>query len=105
MHNDGGAVAPRTALGLSRQVPRLDPPVTCAGDKACARAGTWQPWLAPGHPLEYEVNQAWRQRWLTAGQSFPDPKRGWMLPLDASELAWHLIEAGQVDRGHTKEDK
>jgi hypothetical protein len=105
MHNDGGAVAPRTALRLSRQVPRLDPPVSCAGGKACSRTGTWQPWLAPGHPLEYEVNQAWRQRWLTAGQSFPDPKRDWMLPLDASELAWHLIEPEHVDRGLTKEDK
>lgn len=93
VHNDGGAVAPRTALRLSRQVARLKPEVECVGNKKCSRTGTWQPWLAPGHPLEQEVNQAWRQRWLTAGQPFPDPKRDWMLPLESTELKWHLLEA------------
>jgi hypothetical protein len=93
VRNNGGAVAPRTALRLSRQVERLAPQVECNGHKECARTGTWQPWLAPGHPLEQEVNQAWRQRWLTAGQPFPDPKRDWMLPLDGAELKWHLLEA------------
>lgn len=92
VHNDGGAVAPRTALRLSRQVARLAPPVECAGDQACADTGTWQPWLAPGHRLEQEVNQAWRQRWLRAGQPFPDPKRDWMLPLESADLTWHLLE-------------
>jgi len=97
VRNDGGAVAPRTALRLSRQVPRLDPPVECAGSKACPITGTWQPWLAPGHPLEQEVNQAWRQRWLTAGQTFPDPKRDWMLPLESADLKWHLLERETAD--------
>lgn len=92
VRNDGGAVAPRTALRLSREVPRLGPPVECAGNKTCPITGTWQPWLAPGHPLEQEVNQAWRQRWLTAGQSFPDPKHDWMLPLESADLKWHLLE-------------
>lgn len=92
VRNDGGAVAPRTVLRLSRQVPRLGSPVECAGNKACPITGTWQPWLAPGHPLEQEVNQAWRQRWLTAGQTFPDPKRDWMLPLESADLKWHLLE-------------
>jgi hypothetical protein len=95
VHNNGGMVAPRTALRLSRQVPRLSPPVACSGNKVCPITGTWQPWLVPGHPLEQEVNQAWRQRWLTAGQSFPDPKRDWMLPLDSAELKWHLLEANK----------
>jgi hypothetical protein len=93
VHNNGGMVAPRTALRLSRQVPRLSTPVECSGNKVCPVTGTWQPWLAPGHPLEQEVNHAWRQRWLTAGQPFPDPKRDWMLPLDSAELKWHLLEA------------
>jgi hypothetical protein len=93
VHSDGGAVAPRTALRLSRQVARLNPEVEHAGNTICTRTGTWQPWLAPGHPLEQEVNQAWRQRWLTAGQPFPDPKRDWMLPLESNELKWHLIES------------
>jgi hypothetical protein len=93
VRNDSGAVAPRTALRLSRQVARLAPPMECDGDKTCPYTGTWQPWLAPGHPLEHEVNQAWRQRWLTAGQAFPNPKSDWMLPLDSAELKWHLLEA------------
>jgi hypothetical protein len=93
VRNNGGAVAPRTALRLSRQVARPAPQVECNGNKECRITGTWQPWLAPGHPLEQEVNQAWRQRWLTAGQPFPDPKRDWMLPLDGAELKWHLLEA------------
>ncbi|MBQ5946311.1 tetratricopeptide repeat protein [Massilia sp. ST3] len=92
VRNDGGAVAPRTALRLSRQVQSLAPSVECAGNKACPVTGTWQPWVAPGHPLEQEVNQAWRQRWLTAGQAFPDPKRDWMLPLESADLKWHLLE-------------
>lgn len=92
VRNDGGAVAPRTALRLSREVARLAPLVECAGNKTCPVTGTWQPWLAPGHPLEQEVNQAWRQRWLTAGQAFPDPRRDWMLPLESSDLKWHLLE-------------
>jgi len=93
VRNDGGAVAPRTALRLSRQVKWPSPQVECTGNKQCAVTGTWQPWLTPGHPLEQEVNHAWRQRWLTAGQPFPDPKRDWMLPLDSAELKWHLLEA------------
>ena len=92
VHNDGGAVTPRTAQRLSREVARLVPPVACDGNKTCPITGTWQPWLAPGHPLEREVNQPWRQRWLTAGQPFPDPKRDWMLPLGSAELKWHLLE-------------
>jgi hypothetical protein len=92
VRNDSGAVTPRTALRLSRQVARLEPQVECEGNQKCVITGTWQPWLAPGHPLEQEVNQAWRQRWLTAGEPFPDPKRDWMLPLDSAELKWHLLE-------------
>jgi hypothetical protein len=93
VRNTGGAVTPRTALRLSRQVERPSRQMECDGHKACLITGTWQPWLAPGHPLEQEVNQAWRQRWLTAGQPFPDPKRDWMLQLDSAELKWHLLEA------------
>ena len=93
VRNNGGVVAPRTALRLSREVERPAPQVECDGSKKCPITGTWQPWLAPGHPLEQEINQAWRQRWLTAGQPFPDPKRDWMLALDSAELKWHLLEA------------
>jgi hypothetical protein len=98
VHNDAGAVAPRTALRLSRQVARIEPPVACDGHKACPRTGTWQPWVTPGHPLEYEINQAWRQRWLTAGENFPDPKRDWMLPLDSADLKWHLLESSEPEK-------
>lgn len=98
VRNDGGAVAPRTALRLSRQVELPSPLLECTGNQKCPTTGTWQPWLAPGHPLEQEVNQAWRQRWLTAGQPFPDPKRDWMLPLDSADLKWHLLEADTPER-------
>jgi len=92
VRNDGGAVAPRTAARLSRQVIVPEPRLVQDGNKTCSRTGTWQPWLASGHPLEQSVNQAWRQRWLTNGQSFPDPKRDWMLPLDSADVKWHLLE-------------
>jgi len=93
VRNNGGAVAPRTALRLAREVQRPTPHMACDAHEACPATGTWQPWLPPGHPHEQAVNQAWRQRWLTAGQPFPDPKRDWMLPLDRGELKWHLLEA------------
>ena len=93
VRNNGGAVAPRTAARVSRQVVLPEPRIVQDGDENCSHTGTWQPWVTPGHPLEQAVNQAWRQRWLTAGQSFPDPKRDWMLPLDSADLKWHLLEA------------
>ena len=93
VRNNGGAVAPRTALRLAREVRLPAPHIACDAHEACPATGTWQPWLPPGHPHEQAVNQAWRQRWLTAGQPFPDPKRDWMLPLDHGEVKWHLLEA------------
>ena len=93
VRNNGGAVAPRTAARLARVVDRPEPHVECGSHKACPVTGTWQPWLPPGHTYELAVNQAWRQRWLTAGQPFPDPKRDWMLPLNGGELKWHLLES------------
>lgn len=93
LRNNGGAVEPRTAARLSRQVARPTPNIECDSNKACPVTGTWQPWVRPGHPLEQAINQAWRQRWLTAGEPFPDPKRDWMLPLDGADLKWHLLEA------------
>ena len=38
------------------------------------------------------VNQYWRQRWLIAGQPFPQPQRDWLLPLPDQELTWHLMD-------------
>ena len=93
VRNNGGAVAPRAAAKLAREVARPEPHMECDSHKACPVTGTWQPWLPPGHPHEQAVNQTWRQRWLTAGQPFPDPQRDWMLPLDSRELKWHLLEA------------
>lgn len=98
VHNNGGAVLPRSAAKLAREVTPPEPRVECAGHWNCPRTGTWQPWVAPGHPLEFAVNQPWRQRWLTAGQPFPDPKRDWMLPLDSADLKWYLLEAEAPER-------
>jgi hypothetical protein len=98
IRNNGGAVAPRAAATLAREVTPPEPPVQCDGHTRCPQTGTWQPWVPPGHPLEQAINQPWRQRWITAGQPFPDPKRDWMLPLDSNELTWHLLEAETPNR-------
>ncbi|MCG2583666.1 tetratricopeptide repeat protein [Massilia sp. TS11] len=93
VRNNGGAAEPRTAMNLSTTLARPEPYVDCLGSKPCKQTGVWQPWVPPGHALEQAINQPWRQAWLTAGQPFPDPKRDWMLPIDSSELKWHLMEA------------
>lgn len=98
VHNNDGAVEPRAAAGLAREVDRPQPHVQCGAHAACPIGGTWQPWLPPGHPLEQAVNQTWRQRWLTAAQPFPDPRRDWMLPLNSGEVQWHLIESEPLKR-------
>ncbi|MBW8898958.1 MAG: sel1 repeat family protein, partial [Massilia sp.] len=90
-HNDG-AVEPVAVAGLSRQVARPEPHRVCGADQACPVTGTWQPWLAPAHPLRHAVNQPWRQTWLTEGQRFPDLRRDWLLPLEPDELTWHLLD-------------
>jgi len=92
VHHNHGAVEPQTVAGLSRQVVRPEPHLACAADQACPLTGTWQPWLAPDHPLRHAVNQPWRQAWLTEGERFPDPERDWLLPLDPDELTWHLLD-------------
>lgn len=98
VRNNHGAVAPRAAEGLARQVAPPRAHLDCAPGTPCPVTGTWQPWLPPGHRFEQAVNQPWRQTWLTAGQTFPDPKRDWRLPLDGQELKWHLLEASAPER-------
>jgi hypothetical protein len=93
VRNNNGAVEPRSAAGLASEVTRPEPHLQCSSHVACPATGIWQPWLPPGHPLEQAVNQTWRQRWLTAGQPFPDPKRDWMLPVNNNEVTWHLLHA------------
>lgn len=92
VHHNDGAVEPRAAAGLMREVPALTPPRSCAADQVCPITGTWQPWLPSEHPLRHAVNQPWRQAWITAGQRFPHPQHDWLLPLDVSDLAWHLLD-------------
>ncbi|MCG2583664.1 tetratricopeptide repeat protein [Massilia sp. TS11] len=102
VRNNGGAAEPRTAMNLSTTLARPEPYVDCLGSKPCKQTGVWQPWVPPGHALEQAINQPWRQAWLTAGQPFPDPKRDWMLPIDSSELQWHLMEAAPAGTVQTK---
>jgi hypothetical protein len=97
VHHNHGAVEPQTVASLSRDVARPEPHRACEPDQACPVTGTWQPWLAPEHPLHHAVNQPWRQGWITAGQHFPDPRRDWLLPLDLDELTWHLLDSETPD--------
>jgi hypothetical protein len=97
VHHNHGAVEPQAVAGLARELVRPGPLRACAADEACPVTGTWQPWLAPEHPLRQAVNQPWRQAWLTAGHHFPDPQRDWLLPLDPDELTWHLLDSEMPD--------
>jgi TPR repeat protein len=91
--HDQAAVQPKVAANLSREVVPPEPHMSCRFDAPCPVAGIWQPWVAPGHPLERAINQTWRQSWLTEGQAFPHPQRDWLLPLLPDEVTWHLMES------------
>jgi TPR repeat protein len=93
VRHDQGEVAPKTAAGLSREVARPEPHVSCRFDAHCPVSGIWQPWVVPGHALEHAINQAWRQSWLTEGEAFPHPHRDWLLPLAPDEVTWHLMDS------------
>lgn len=103
VHHNHGAVEPQAVAGLARELVRPEPHRACEADQACPVTGTWQPWLAPEHPLRHAVNQSWRQAWRAAGQHFPDPKRDWLLPLDSDELTWHLLDSETPDLLQAKE--
>lgn len=102
VHHNHGAVEPRAAAGLMREVAISTPLRVASSAQACPATGTWQPWLPPGHPWHHLVNQPWRQAWVTAGQRFPDPRTDWLLQLDASDLTWHLLDARQPNRKEKK---
>ena len=97
-HNHG-AVEPRAARGLLREVARPEPWLSCACGQACPVSGVWQPWVSAGHPLQAIVNQYWRQAWLTQGAPFPQPRRDWLLDLPDDEVTWHLMDASSIDIG------
>jgi hypothetical protein len=103
VHHNHGAVEPRATAILMREVPEPEPHRSCTADQACPITGTWQPWLPPEHPMRHAVNQPWRQAWVTAGQGFPHPQNDLLLPLDASELTWHLLDSKKLELEHVKE--
>ena len=105
VHHDDGAVMPRAPAGLMREVALPAPHRSATAAQACPATGSWQPWLPLEHPLRHAVNQPWRQAWVTAGQRFPDPQTDWLLPLDASELTWHLFDSKKPALEHDKEHK
>jgi uncharacterized protein len=94
-----GAVEPRAARGLLREVARPEPLLSCACDLVCPVSGVWQPWVAADHPLQAIVNQYWRQAWLNQGAPFPRPRRDWLLDLPDDEVTWHLMDASLPDLG------
>ena len=97
-HNHG-AVEPRAARGLLREVARPEPLLSCACGQACPVSGVWQPWVAADHPLQAIVNQYWRQAWLTQGAPFPQPRRDWLLDLPDDEVTWHLMDMSLPEIG------
>ncbi|MFZ3289373.1 MAG: tetratricopeptide repeat protein [Telluria sp.] len=90
-HNHG-AIEPRAARGLVREVTR--PAVFEAGVRTpiCPATGVWQPWVSCDHPLQAIVNQHWRQTWLIEGQPFPRPEQDWLLPFALEDLTWYLMD-------------
>ena len=97
-HNHG-AVEPRAARGLLREVARPSPWLSCACGQACPVSGVWQPWVAADHPLQAIVNQYWRQTWLSQGAPFPRPRRDWLLDLPGDEVTWHWMDMSLPDIG------
>jgi hypothetical protein len=92
------AVAPQAVSALVREVRAPQSRLHRTSDQRCSVAGIWQPWVPDGHPLQSIVNQPWRQTWLAAGQSFPQPERDWLLDLSAKDVMWHLMENPGEDR-------
>jgi hypothetical protein len=103
VHHNYDAVEPRGPAGPMREVAVPEPRRSATASQACPVTGAWQPWLPPEHPLRHAVNQPWRQAWVSAGQRFPDPQTDWLLPLDASELIWHLLDSKKPELEHDKE--
>jgi hypothetical protein len=95
-HHHGDAV-PVAVSGLVREVAHNAPLMACPAVAVCPATGSWQPWISVDHPLSAMVNQAWRQVWLSKGQTFPGPAQDWLLPLEADELTWHLIDDAPVN--------
>jgi TPR repeat protein len=91
--HDQNAVHPKTAPSHSREVAAPEWHTLCRSEAPCPVSGIWQPWVAPGHPLEHAINQAWRQLWRTEGQAFPHPQRDWLLPLEPDDVTWHLMDS------------
>lgn len=91
------AVEPRSAAGLTQEIVRHEPYVSCRASTECPVTGIWQPWLPSDHPLHDVVNQPWRQSWLEAGQRFPEPENDWMLSLDTKEITWHLLDSAPAN--------
>lgn len=85
-------VAPPSAKGNTRDLAIQYPQLSCTTDEPCPVTGTWQPWTASELPLAMLINQHWRQAWVLAGQSFPNPRNDWLWPFPAPELRWFLME-------------
>jgi len=87
------AVHPRGAGGITREIARPEQHLSCEPNKSCPLTGTWQPWLPHEHPLRQEINQPWRQAWVSAKQPFPDLQSDSLGSQDRNPLKWYLMEA------------
>ena len=90
------AVHPKGAGGITREIARPAQHLSCEPNKSCPLTGTWQPWLPHEHPLRQEINQPWRQAWVSAKQPFPDLQYDSLVWQDCNPLKWYLMEAEVV---------
>lgn len=93
---DRKTVAPPIVRGRTREIAAPANLVSCAENERCPVTGVWQPWLSSDHQLAPLVNQCWRQAWIAAGQSFPDPRRDWKLQVNAV-ITWYLFDSNDLD--------
>ena len=97
VRHDLGNIPPPVVSGHTRQVKPPAKATACASSERCPVSGTWQPWLHTAHPMQYCVNQYWRQAWLVEGQRFSDVELDWMLDVAADDITWHLMDDAGID--------
>lgn len=99
VRHDEGTISPPVVRGRTRLIAPPAAEMVCRANALCPISGTWQPWMKAEHPLRSDVNQYWRQAWIVAGQPFPQPRRDWMVDVNANDVSWHLMDSIGIDIG------
>lgn len=99
VRHDEGTISPPVVRGRTRLIAPPAAEIVCRANALCPISGTWQPWMKAEHPLRSDVNQYWRQAWIVAGQPFPEPRRDWIVDVNANDVSWHLMDSIGIDIG------